>query len=119
MAARLWRFFWLTVLVGHGLLAVLWWWFQPGGFGIGHPRFWSNRVGPIVVLALSTASLWALHRGQTGMVRLLLPMWPPAWAAAALTARFLFPISLAWLWLVPAGAAAVLGLGVIPSGRNS
>lgn len=119
MAARLWRLFWLTVLVGHAFLAILWWWFQPGGFGIGHPRFWANRVGPVAVLALSIASLWVLHRGRPAMVRLLLPMWPAAWAAAAMAGRFLFPISLAWLWLVPAGVAAVMGLGAIPSWRNS
>ncbi len=118
MAARLRRLFWLTVLVGHALLAVLWWWFQPGGFGIGHPRFWSNRVGPIAVLILSIVSLWVLHRERTTIVRLLLPTWPAGWAAAALAGRFLFPMSLAWLWLVPAGAAAVMGLWAIPSWRN-
>jgi hypothetical protein len=119
MAARIWRYFWLTVLTVHVLLAVCWWWLQPGGFGFGHPRFWANRVGTVAVLGLSIASLWALHRERSTMLRLLLPMWPAAWGAAALAARILFPISLAWLWLVPAAAAAVFGLGVSPFWQDS
>jgi hypothetical protein len=65
MTARLFRLFWLAVLVGHTILAILWWWLQAGGFPAGHPRFWSNTVAPIAALAFSIGSLWALHREST------------------------------------------------------
>src|SRR5262245_41638384 len=97
MATRLWRLFWLTVLVGHGLLALAWWWLQPGGFGMSHPRFWSNAVAPPLVFGLSITTLAALHQERMAALRLLLPAWPAAWAAAALTGRMLFPITLARL----------------------
>ena len=47
-------------------------------------------------------------------LRVLLPVWPAAWAAMAISARVLFPISLAWLWLAPGAAAAFMALATIP-----
>jgi hypothetical protein len=114
MAARLFRVFWLKVLVAHTILAILWWELQPGGFPAGHPRFWSNTVAPVAALAVSLGSLWALHRESIAALRVLLPVWPAAWAAIAVSARILFPISLAWLWLAPAAAAALMALLTIP-----
>jgi hypothetical protein len=115
MAARMFQLFWLMVLVGHTILAILWWMLQPGGFPAGHPRFWSNTIAPVAVLGLSLASLWALHRDSIAALRVLLPIWPTAWAAMALSGRILFPISLARLWLAPEGAAAVMALASIPA----
>jgi hypothetical protein len=118
MAARLFRIFWLSVLLGHLMIAILWWTLQPGGFPAGHPRFWSNTVAPIATLALALGSLWALHCDLTDALRVLLPMWPAAWVAMALTGRILFPISLARLWLVPAAAAGVMMLATTPVYRR-
>ncbi len=115
MAVRLFRIFWLKVLVFHTILAILWWELQPGGFPAGHPRFWSNTVAPVAALAVSLGSLWALHREWIAALRVLLPVWPAAWAAMAISARVLFPISLAWLWLAPAAAAALMALATIPA----
>ncbi len=114
MAARPFRIFWLKVLVAHTILAILWWELQPGGFPAGHPRFWSNTVAPIAALAASLGSLWALHRESIAALRVLLPVWPAAWAAMAVSTRVLFPITLAWLWLAPAAAAALMALLTIP-----
>ena len=60
---RTWRLFWLTVLVVHVLLGGAWWWLEPGGFGLAHPRFWANRVAPILGLGLAVACLLALLKG--------------------------------------------------------
>ena len=40
IASRVWRLFWLVVLVAHVFLAVGWWWLEPGGLHVRHPRFW-------------------------------------------------------------------------------
>jgi hypothetical protein len=114
MAARLFRIVWLAVLLGHVMVAVLWWWLQPGGFPVSHPRFWSNRVAPVGVLALATFALWALHRERTDLLRVLLPIWPAAWSAMAVAGRYLFPISLAWGWLVPLLASVVMAVVAFP-----
>ena len=108
LAARLFRIFWLTVLVGHVTVAVLWWWLQPGGFSLGHARFWANRVAPLGGLVLAIGTLWALHRERTDLLRLLLPIWPAAWCAIAVTGKLMFPISLALGWLVPLAAATMM-----------
>ena len=50
--ARPWRIFWLLVLGLHAAAASAWWWLTPGGFPVAHPRFWSNGVAPLVVLAV-------------------------------------------------------------------
>jgi hypothetical protein len=115
---RIWRLFWLLVLVGHAMLAAAWWWAQPGGFSALHPRFWSNRAAPVVVLALAISTLVALGFERMGALRILLPTWPAAWAAAGLASRVVFPITLASLWLVPEGAAAVMGLATFPVWRR-
>ena len=64
LPARLWRLFWLTVLVGHVVLGGAWWWLEPGGFGVRHPRFWANSVAPIVGLGLSIGSLAGTSIGR-------------------------------------------------------
>ncbi len=119
MTARLWRLFWLSVLVAHILAAAGWWTLQPGGFRTEHPRFWSNRAAPLAVLGLALATLKALSQERMSALRLLLPAWPAAWAAAAVSAQLVFPISFAGLWYVPMGGAAAMGLAAIPPWRHS
>jgi hypothetical protein len=114
LAARLFRIFWLAVLVGHVVLAALWWWLQPGGFSLDHPRFWANRVAPLFGLVLAIGSLWALHRERIDLLRLLLPIWPAAWLAIAVTGKLMFPISLALGWLVPLAAATTMAALAFP-----
>jgi hypothetical protein len=115
---RLWRLFWLMILVGHVLLAAFCLWAQPGGFPAGHPRFWSNRVAPVCVLAVAIAALAALRRESMNALRLLLPAWAAAWAAAGIASRVVFPSTLVWLWLLPEAAAASMALGAIPVSRG-
>jgi hypothetical protein len=76
IVARLWRLFWLLVLVGHALAAVFWCWLEPGGFGFEHPRFWVNRVAPVGGLCLTITALLALGIQSTGALRWLLPLCP-------------------------------------------
>jgi hypothetical protein len=117
--ARVWRHFWLMVLVGHVVLSGAWWWLEPGGFDVRHPRFWANNVAPIFGLGLSIGSLAALHFGSRRALRWLLPIWPAAWAGSALAGRLLFPITLGQFWLIPLAGSAVMGLAISPLWRGS
>ena len=117
--ARVWRLFWLTVLVGHVVLSGAWWWLEPGGFRVGHPRFWANSVAPIFGLALSLGSLAALRFESWWVLRLLLSVWPAAWAGSALAGRLVFPITLGYLWLIPLAGSVVMGLATFPLWRGS
>jgi hypothetical protein len=114
VAARLWELFWLFALTLHALLGGCWLWLAPGGFGLAHPRFWTNAAAPLALLALAIGSLAALKVGSNRVLRWLLPIWPAGWAAAAITGRVLFPISLAWYWLGPLGGAMVMGIAALP-----
>ncbi len=109
---------WLTFLVGQGLLAMAWWWLSPGGFGPGHPRFWSNRVAPPLILVAVLVTLVALRRDHQRALRLLLAGWPAAWAGMAVALRFLFPVTMARFWLVPAGVAVAMGMLAVRSWRR-
>jgi hypothetical protein len=111
LTSRTWRLFWLVVLVAHIFLAVGWWWLEPGGFELGHPRFWSNTVAAPVGLLITVVALLAMHAERMRMLRWLLPVWPSGWAASAIAGRVLFPITLAPLWLVPLGGAVAMGIG--------
>jgi hypothetical protein len=109
---------WLVVLVAQTLGASLWWWLQPGGFGLGHARFWLNRFLPIVVLGWCIGSLVSLHREDRAQLLLWLPAWPAAWGAGAIASRIVFPISLARLWLGPLFFAVLLSVCLIPIVRG-
>ncbi len=117
--ARLWRVFWLTVLVGHTLAAVFWWWLEPGGFGWEHPRCWVNRVAPVGCLCLTITAIVTLRNQAMPALRWLLPLWPAAWGAGALAGRLFFPASLARSWLLPLGLSAVMALAAVPPWRRS
>ena len=112
------RLFWLMVLVGHLIAGMLWWWLEPGGFPWGHPRFWSNRVLPIIVLLWVIGSLVSLHReDRCSMVRWL-PAFPAAWLVAAVASRLVFPITFAGIWIAPLAVALTMLVFLIPSGRR-
>jgi hypothetical protein len=115
---RLWRISWLAFLIGQGLLATAWWWLAAGGFGLGHPRFWLNRVAAPTIAIAAIATLWALHRENPGPLRVLLAAWPAAWAGMALALRLAFPVTMAGLWLVPFGIAVAMGLAAIRPWRT-
>jgi hypothetical protein len=119
LPARLWRLFWLAVLVAHVVLSGAWWWLEPGGFGVAHPRFWANSVAPIWGLGLAISSLVSLHFESTPALRILLPVWPASWAGAAVAGRMLFPITLEWLWLIPATGTILMVLAMVPLARDA
>jgi hypothetical protein len=116
---RLVVMFWLVVLVAQTIAAALWWWLQPGGFSWSHPRFWLNRVLPLVVLAWSLGSLGRLHREDRSRLVLVLSAWPCLWGAAALSSKMCFPITMVSLWLLPLSFAVVMSLALIPIGRHA
>jgi hypothetical protein len=101
---------WLIFLIGQGLLAMAWWRLSPGGFGPGHPRFWLNGVATPAVAMAVILTLAALRRESWGPLRLLLAAWPAAWVGMAVALRFLFPITMMRLWLLPFGLAIAMGL---------
>ena len=106
------------MLVGHLFAAALWWWLEPGGFPWGHPRFWINRVLPGLAVLWSSGSLASLHREDRRRLLIWLPVIPAAWLAAAISARLVFPITFAWIWLVPLGIALIMAAFLISICRH-
>jgi hypothetical protein len=113
-----WRLFWLLVLSGHTVAAVAWWWLMPGGFPPSHPRFWVNRVAPIAVLAVVATAVWASRRRHFDVLRLMVVLFPTAWATAAVAARLVFPISFHRLFLLPFLGALVMGVAAVLTFRR-
>jgi hypothetical protein len=104
-----WRLFWLLVLAGHAVAASAWWWLMPGGFPVLHPRFWANREAPVAVLLVVAIAVLAARRGRLHLLSLTLAVFPVAWAAAAIAARVVFPITFCGLFLLPLFGASVMG----------
>ncbi|QEH37182.1 hypothetical protein OJF2_57690 [Aquisphaera giovannonii] len=113
IGARLEGYFWLVVLVVHAIAAAAGWWLRAGGFPWDHPRFWLHRGLPAIGLGWTLAGLVALHRRREGVLALLLPAYPAAWGAAAVTAKSGFPITFRTLWLAPLAASAVMSSALI------
>jgi hypothetical protein len=119
LAPRLAALFWLAVLVLHLIGAGLWWWLQPGGFPLSHPRFWVNRVAPLVVVVWAAASLEALHHGRFSRLALWLPAWMGFWYGLALGGFVAFPVTLGRAWIVPLALGLVLGLSLLAFGPRT
>lgn len=108
---RLWRIFWLVVLGGHLAAAGAGWWLWPGGFPVGHPRFWVNGVGPLIVMAAVGVAVGAARGKRMGVLRIALAAFPVFWGAAAGAGRVVFPVSSLRIWMPAMGVAAVMGVG--------
>lgn len=111
-----------AVLACHLTLSAATVWLAPRGFPVTHPRFWLLGVLPILVLALSLASLWSLFRGKRGWSGPTLLALAAAWAGLSGGARWLFPISTADLWafgMLAAGAVAVAAACLVEWRRRS
>ena len=102
------RIFWLVVLAFHAMAAAGWLWFSPGGFPLWHSHFWSNRVVPVIVLALVTVAFIAARRGNLGFFHAMMAAFPACWFAAAVVGRIVFPFTLAWLFVVPLAGSLVM-----------
>ncbi|MFO0893198.1 MAG: hypothetical protein U0790_29175 [Isosphaeraceae bacterium] len=110
---RLASLVWLAALVGHATASALWWWLQPGGFPVWHPRFWINGVVPTVVLAWSVGSLRVLHRRRSAEFLSWLSPWPALWAGLAVAGRVAFPVTLKASWLAPVAGSSLLALCLV------
>jgi len=90
------RLFWLAVIQCHWIAATGVWIAMAGGFPIGHPHWWANRVLPLIVAVyVIVTTLAALRRRWRAMVSLMLCS-PIALLAAAVSGRIVFPISGRW-----------------------
>lgn len=84
-------------------------------FPLDHPRFWSNTVAPLVLVGVGLAGVVGALLGRVTLVRGLALAVATTWAAGALVAALVYPVSLlgARTVLVALGAgafAAVLAL---------
>jgi len=84
--------FWATVVLAHGVGAVVAWALLPGGFPLAHARFFANRVFPALVVASAlVVMVQALRRSRS--VSALLFVYPCIWGGLALAAAIAFPDS--------------------------
>lgn len=118
MTTAIGRIFWLFVLLSHAAAAAGWGWLAPGGFELSHPRFWTNRAAPAIVLGAVAMAGWASRQGRLGTTRAILVAIPAAWAAGAIASRFAFPATFALLFLIPLFVAAILGTAVVLTFRG-
>ena len=77
------RVLWRIILTGHAAAAAGWMWMMPGGFPIGHGRWWANRALPLLVIAACMVGAWAGWRRRDAPLRLValgVPIaWPSEW----------------------------------------
>lgn len=121
--------------------SIAWGWLMPGGFPVGHPRFWLNQVLPPLAVVGAGLGVVALLRPWTALARLSTLMLVLASLAGTIAGAALFSVSfggmlvlgavivgaLVWRWIASWGAlglrargtvlvgamAAVIGVGVV------
>jgi len=98
------RWAWIVVLAAHAVLAAYWWVLMPGGFPLWHPRFWANRVLPVVLISGAAWGLAAALGRRREALRFPTACTACFWIGAGAAAWILFPVS--------AGALGPLAVGV-------
>jgi hypothetical protein len=88
---------WSAILAAHATLAAGAWWMLPGGFPLSHPRFWVNRMIPILIVAVAILARWAGGKRQWGLA--LRPVFPAIWLGAVVTSVVVFPVTFRLLWI--------------------
>jgi hypothetical protein len=88
---------WVLIAGLHVAAAAYAWRLLPHGFAVGHPRFWTNQVLPLVLVAASITCVFALWRRRARMAAIVIAAFTgfhvalgPAWSLA-------FPITGIWL----------------------
>jgi hypothetical protein len=109
----------MTILTAHGVAAAAWLWFMPGGFPIAHSRFWTNRIGPIVVLIIVIAAIVARIKQRTELFQLLALIVPFAWLGAAISGIVTFPTSARVLTPIGLIGAVTIAMSLRPFPKRS
>lgn len=107
----------LLILALHVLLAVVLLERLPRGFPPNHVRFYSNEVGPVLLLTLCAANGAALARGWPA-ASTLVAVFPGLWLGAAIGASSLFPVTGGEVAWAACGAALVFGALWAPFARR-
>lgn len=106
--ARLWCECYLAgILVG----AAFWWWLMPGGFPLGHSRFWLNSVMPLGMVIVAVLALVGMLRRRYRLAGCVLLGAAAAWGAIAVYGRIQFPISLGGKWILGIFASGLAAIG--------
>lgn len=79
------------MLAGNATFAIGWWWLMPGGFPVGHVRFWMNAVWPIVLLLISVVGLTALFLRRADWTKACVTMLGCMVLSITITAPLIFP----------------------------
>lgn len=95
------------VFVCHGFFAIAWWWLVPGGFPLGHVRFWANVIWPAAMLALCVVGFWYTARRRDAWCKACLLALAVAALAAAVTSIAIFPDIRRVVLVMAAGMAAL------------
>lgn len=110
---------WTVVLASHGAFAALWARAAPRGFPTDHPKFWSNEVFPVALLAAAAAGAVAALAGRRRPLLVAAAAIGPLWLAAAAAGRALFPVSLQALFLLPLSLGAAVSLAWLAVRRRA
>ncbi len=113
-----WRLLWLLAVASHALAAAGWWALMPGGFPVGHPRFWINGILPPVALGAIGLMIADARKGRTPRLLAGMAAFPGFWAAAGVASRSAFPSTFERLWIIPAGLGLVLLLIWLATART-
>jgi hypothetical protein len=70
---------------------------MPHGFPVSHPRFWSNSALPGLLIVAVLVGRFAVRDG----IRAALTVLAAIWVAAAISARFVFPVTFGSLFIAP------------------
>lgn len=109
---------WVVIVGLHLVGAVFAWRLLPHGFDVGHRRFWSNEVLPIVIVVASAAWIAGMWRRRAGLVAAAIAGFATLHVGMAAMWLVVFPVTGKRLALISAVIAIVLCMCLVVSLRG-
>lgn len=86
---------------GYAAAFAAWWYVSPKGFSMGHPRFWSNSIIPIIIISASLICWIGVFRSYRSLLSVLMPSYPAATLSFIVAGMVLYPVSMRLIFLIP------------------
>ncbi|MHC5199515.1 MAG: hypothetical protein ACYSO1_05290 [Planctomycetota bacterium] len=86
---------------GYAVAFAAWWYISPKGFSVGHLRFWSNNIIPIIIVLASLICWIGVFRSRRSLLSVLMPSYPVATLGFIIAGMVLYPVSMRPIFLIP------------------
>jgi hypothetical protein len=84
---------WIVIFAIYAAIAGIWWWIEPQGFPMSHPKFWANFAIPMIIIFASIIGMLSIVLSRGGITKTLVIFFVGLFISAFTFSLIQFPIS--------------------------